>query len=290
MSNCHKQYELIIPAIHFIGEFEVKSQNSKCCYSEGNNVVISLTGGVIIDRLINSITGEIFIPGRISPATLLPTQTFHFNDNIFNDDPNFTNSGLAFTTISGKGVVTYYTLYTDTTKTNYVSFGPDVTNLTNTTVKASFIIRKKSQNNKCSILTLTADERVENEALGIITYKIEVPVLLSAILFVKDGFVIYIKGTVGNKPITLLHPEVYQSNDNKFDGGQNNYSAGFTTNGLSFATTEGLTVNYYNLYKGTTTDNNLLYTGFDITSNEHLDRVDVVNVVVDSSGYYCEDL
>lgn len=269
-------YNLIIPQIQFIGEFVV----------DANNIVVSLSGSIYPNSETSNSTGDAV---NSTPVTLLPTQTFPQgptyvpNDNIFNNDPNFTYNGLAFTTVSGTGILTYYTLYTglnetDSTKMNYVDFGPDVTDLTNATVQASFIIRKKDHSPK---LTISEAERINNESMGIVAYKIEVKeVLLNAILFVKDRVIVNIRGTVGNNAITLLNPGVYpsldQPNDNKFYGN-------FTEFGMSFATSEGLAVDYYNLYSSK--NRNFIFTGFDITGAVF--NYEVVTVTADASGYYC---
>ena len=280
MSNCHEHYELIIPQIKFVGEFSVNE----------NNVVVSLTGKIITDAVVSETTGETIDRGIVSPVTLLPTQTFPQgptyvpNDNIFNNDPNFTYNGLAFTTTSGAGELTYWSLYTglnetDSTKMNYVDYGSDVTDLTNTTVQSSFIIRKKNNHHE---LFLSDSDRLVVETMGLMTYKITVDeFLMNAILFVKDGIVVFIRGTIGNNAITLLSPGVYPSlflpNDNKFDGK-------FTDLGMSFSTSEGLAVVYYNLYSGTV--ENIIYTGFDIGGLNS--NFETVKVCVDASGYYAE--
>ena len=281
MSNNHEHYDLIIPQIKFVGEFIVNE----------NNVVISLTGKIITDTVVSETTGELIDRGIVSPVTLLPTQTFPQgptyvpNDNIFNKDPNFTYNGLAFTTTTGTGELIYWTLYsglneTDSTKMNYVDYGSDVTDLTNNTVQSSFIIRKK---NNPPVLFLSDVDRLIVKDAGLVTYKITISdFLLNAILFVEDGIVIHIRGTIGNNAITLLNPGVYpsidQPNDNKFDGK-------FTELGMSFATSEGLSVVYYNLYSGRFS--NIMYTGFDITGVNSI--YEDVKVCVDSSGYYCEN-
>lgn len=224
-------YNIVIPQINFTGKFSLSG-----------NIVNFLIGTVTRDQIITH-DGRIRDIGYKYPVTLVPPGYYPNHGEIHNNfTGNFIISDLTFTITDMDGNLTYYTIYNNVHK-SFVDIRTPNTQGDCTTIEVTVIIR---DHDSLKFPYMTREEKTLYTNMGMKFYSIiSDEYLLNITAVVKGNVITHLIGYIGDSPISILRSGIFpeKANTNMFSGSY------FTSAGISFTSTYGSTVTYYNLFK-----------------------------------------
>ena len=196
-------------------------------------------------------------PGR--PLTMLIPGMFSENDNIYNNLPNFSPTGLAFSDIDMYGVTTFSDVRSGDTVDDTTYYNSLLTSATLTgdvtRTQVTIYIRRKyedEEKDKCKKLIFGYNLNILKYCKA---YEICCPKLLLFGYFTtdKNRTINQINMTFGSSKATLLAPNNFDANDNLY------VTESFTAGGVSITTTDTVgIVTFLNFYVDIDTKETLL--------------------------------